>query len=249
VEDRNTSGGAAYSIFQEAALSTTNDIIGQLAGGHFNNFGDALATLRMAVGEAYPNWTESQIQSFVRVLVLDEVKTTMFGVDNLIESIEKRSSEVFDNHCFKSDTPIQMWPLDPSIKPRLDGSYDEQLVVSKFWEKPISEINVGDVVVADDKGRLGPKRVTRTMQNQATHLLNFWNTGVTPGHAYYCADGKFKDQHVPLMDILRTDGGIMRADGTTIRAATNCEVGSMGDMMIHAAATMQRPDGTWSEPK
>lgn len=154
------------------------------------------------------------------------------------------------DQCFKADTPIQMWPLDPSIKPRADGIYDGQLVLSKVWEKPISEIKVGDLVISyDDKGRLKPGPVTRTMQNQATHLLDFWNTGVTPGHAYYCADGKFKDQHVPLMDILRTDGAIMRADGTMIRAATNCEVGSMGDMMINASATLQKPDGTWTEPK
>ncbi|MEP5762890.1 MAG: hypothetical protein ABJ327_26925, partial [Litoreibacter sp.] len=46
------------------------------------------------------------------------------------------------NQCFLSDTPIQMWPLDPLIKPRADGSYDEAFVLSKVWEKPISEIKV-----------------------------------------------------------------------------------------------------------
>lgn len=153
-------------------------------------------------------------------------------------------------HCFLSSVPIQMWPLDPLIKPRADGTYDEELVLSKVWEKSISEIRVGDLVVSyDEKGRVKPGPVTRTMQNEATHILDFWGTGVTPGHAYYCADGKFMEQHVPLMDILRTDGAIMRTDGTKIRAATNCKVGSMGDMMIHASATQQKPDGTWSEPK
>lgn len=160
-----------------------------------------------------------------------------------------RLTEVNDQ-CFKSDTPIHMWPLDPSLKPRADGTYDEQLVLSKVWEKPISEIHVGDLVISyDDKGRIKPGPVTRTMTNTATHLLDFWNTGVTPGHAYYCADGAFKDQHVPLMDILRTDCAIMRADGTMIRAATNCELGSIGDMMIHASATLQKPDGTWTDAK
>ncbi|WP_299593574.1 hypothetical protein [uncultured Tateyamaria sp.] len=143
-----------------------------------------------------------------------------------------------------------MWPLDPSVKPHADGTYDEQLVLSKVWEKPISEIRVGDLVVSYDyEGRIKPGPVTRTMTNTATHLLDFWDTGVTPGHACYCADGKFKGQHVPLMDILRADGAIMRADGTMIRAATNCKVGSIGDVMIHASATMQKPDGTWTEPK
>ncbi|MFK8033670.1 MAG: hypothetical protein AB8B94_05935, partial [Hyphomicrobiales bacterium] len=153
-------------------------------------------------------------------------------------------------HCFLGDTPIQMWPLDPSIKPRADGSYDEAFVLSKVWEKPISEIKVGDIVVAyDDKGRLGPKRVLRTMENRATHILDFWGTGTTPGHAYHCADGPNKGGHAPIMDILRMDGAIMRADGTMIRAATNCKVGSIGDMMIHASATLQKPDGSWTELK
>ncbi|MEP3297889.1 MAG: hypothetical protein ABJO27_15705, partial [Pseudoruegeria sp.] len=134
--------------------------------------------------------------------------------------------------------------------PRADGSYDEAFVLSKVWEKPINEIRVGDIVVAyDDKRRLAPKRMLRTMENRATHILDFWGTGVTPGHAYYCADGKFKGQHVPLIDILRTDGAIMRADGTMIRAATNSKVGSTGDMMIHATASLQKPDGSWSDPK
>ncbi|QBY01871.1 hypothetical protein E2K80_14995 [Rhodophyticola sp. CCM32] len=154
------------------------------------------------------------------------------------------------NHCFLSDTPIQMWPLDPSIKPRADGSHDEKLVLSKVWEKLISEIKTGDVVVAyDSQGRLGPKRVLRTMINSSTHILDFWGTGTTPGHAYHCADGPLKGEHAPIMDILRRDGAVMRSNSKTIRAATNCEVGSMGDMMIHASARKQTPDGSWTEPK
>ncbi len=143
-----------------------------------------------------------------------------------------------------------MWPRDPSIKPRADGSYDEELVLSKVWHKPISEIAVGDIIVAYDKqGRLQPDRVTRTMQNNATHILDFWGTGVTPGHACYCADGPFKGEHAPIMDILRTDTAMMRTDGTMFRATTNCEVGSIGDRMIHAEASAQKPDGSWTPKK
>ncbi|PRY94226.1 hypothetical protein [Donghicola tyrosinivorans] len=151
----------------------------------------------------------------------------------------------FNTNCFKSDTPIQIWPLDPSIKPRADGTYDEQLVLSKVWEKPICEIRVGDLVVSyDDKdGNLKPGRVLRTFRNEATHILDFWGTGVTPGHAYLCADGVFKDQHVPLMDILRTDGAIMLDDGTLIRAAINCEVGSPEDQFVLAVVGEKQPNG------
>ncbi|MEP5760260.1 MAG: hypothetical protein ABJ327_13310, partial [Litoreibacter sp.] len=52
------------------------------------------------------------------------------------------------NQCFLSDTAIQMWPLDLSIRPGVDGRYDEAFVLSKVWEKPISEIAVGDLVVS-----------------------------------------------------------------------------------------------------
>ena len=152
--------------------------------------------------------------------------------------------------CFLEDTSVQMWPLDPSIKPRLDGSYDEQLVLSKVWYKRQDQMQVGDVVVSYDKlGRMQPGDVTRTMTNIATHILDFWGTGVTPGHAYHCADGSNKGGFAPIMDILRMDGALMRSDGTMFRSTTNCDVGSMGDMMIHASATLQKPDGSWTEPK
>ncbi|MEP2783556.1 MAG: hypothetical protein ABJO67_21060 [Pseudoruegeria sp.] len=40
------------------------------------------------------------------------------------------------------------------------------------------------------------------------------------------------------------DGALKCSNGTMIRAATNCDVGSMGDMMIHASSTLQKPDST-----
>ena len=154
------------------------------------------------------------------------------------------------NHCFLEHSTVQMWPLDPSIKPRPDGSYDEELVLSKVWYKRQDQMKAGDLVVSPDKwGRLQPGRVTRTMTNIATHILDFWGTGVTPGHAYNCADGPLKGGFAPLMDILRMDGALMRSDGTMFRSTTNCDVGSIGDCMIHAEATVQNPDGSWTPKK
>ncbi|WP_415404108.1 hypothetical protein [Tateyamaria sp. SN3-11] len=155
-----------------------------------------------------------------------------------------------DDQCFLHDSTVQMWPLDPSIKPRPDGSYDEDLVQSNVWYKRQDQMQVGDVVVSYDKlGRLQPGDVTRTMTNIATHILDFWGTGVTPGHAYNCADGPLKGSFAPIMDILRMDGALMRIGGTMFRAATNCDVGSIGDRMIHAEANMQNPDGSWTPKK
>jgi len=59
-----------------------------------------------------------------------------------------------------------------------------------------------------------------------TRILDFWDTGVTPGHVYNCAVGPFNGGFAPLMDILRMDGALMRSDGTMFRSTTNCDVGS-----------------------
>lgn len=148
------------------------------------------------------------------------------------------------DECFLSHTPIAMWPLDPSIKPATDGQYDETFVRSQVWTKPIEDISPNDIVLSHDKdGNLKPGHVTRLFRNEATHILDFWGTGVTPGHAYLCGDGPFQGQYVPIMDILRTDGAIMRDDGRLIRAATGCEVGSVGDRMVQTIMGDTQPDG------
>jgi len=188
---------------------------------------------------------------------LEELLAVDTGIPNLQALVDNSSAPTSSlrpvarpEHCFLEDSSVQMWPLDPSIKPRLDGSYDEELVLSKVWYKRQDQMQAGDLVVSPDKwGRLQPGRVTRTMTNTSTHILDFWDTGVTPGHVYNCADGPFKGGFAPLMDILRMDGALMRSDGTMFRSTTNCDVGSMGDMMIHASATLQKPDGSWTEPK
>ncbi|EEE35275.1 conserved hypothetical protein [Rhodobacteraceae bacterium KLH11] len=165
----------------------------------------------------------------------------MFGISTGTELLDSWGQV---DHCFLKDTPISMWPTDSSVMPLRDGTYNESIVLSKVWEKPISEIKPGDLVVSYDKeGRIYPGPVSRTMRNRVKHVLDFWGTGVTPGHAYFCADGKFKGQHVPLLDILRTDGTIMKSDGTQIRAATGCEVGSIHDRLVHAVAGDKQPDG------
>ncbi|MEL6653893.1 MAG: hypothetical protein AAFQ87_24125, partial [Bacteroidota bacterium] len=173
-----------------------------------------------------------------------------------IAIIGQRELEITDNgaisssQCFKSDTMINMWPNHPSIEPRSDGSYDEDRVLSLAWQKHISEVKVGDLVLSYDKqGRLQPGPVLRTMTSTSTHIIDFWGTGVTPGHSCYCADGPFRGEHLPLMDILRTDTAMMRADGKKFRSTTNCEVGSIGDRMIHAEASVLNSDGTWTSKK
>jgi len=172
--------------------------------------------------------------------------TDLFGFLNTDGTI----GAPYPGNCFLHDSRVHMWPLDSSIKARADGSYDEKLVRSKVWYKRQDQMQAGDLVVSYDKqGRLQPGRVTRTMTNIATHILDFWGTGVTPGHAYNCADRPLKGGFAPILDILRMDGALMRSDGTVFRSTTNCDVGSIGDRMVHAEATVQKPDGTWTPKK
>ena len=110
-----------------------------------------------------------------------------------------------DNHCFLGDTPIQMWPLLSSLKPRSDGSYNERQVMSQVWEKPISEIKVGDVVLAPDpnsdlgRGDLVPRRVTNVYLNTTTEWIKLsWVLNgeakklfATPGHHFLDQFGQF----------------------------------------------------------
>lgn len=139
--------------------------------------------------------------------------------------------------CFLAGTMIDMWPDDPSITPNSKGLYDEVAVRAKVLKKPIEQITPEDIVVSYDKnGNLQPGHVTRTFQNEATHILDFWGTGVTPGHAYLCGDGKHEGEHIPLIDILRQDGAIVLENGTKVRAAINWPVGSLPDQFIWVLA-------------
>jgi len=107
--------------------------------------------------------------------------------------------------------------------------------------KPIEAIRPEDSVMAyDNRGNLVPRRVTRTFVNDVAHVLDFHGTGVTPGQVFLCGAGRFARRHVPLIDILRDDGAVVRHDGSLMRAATGCAVGSDADRLIEVVGA----DGT-----
>lgn len=152
------------------------------------------------------------------------------------------------NHCFGPEVPIDMWPLDPNLKPGPDGIYDQDEVRAKVWKKPIELIRVGDLVVSfDDDDNLVPGPVTRTFQNNAKILLNFHGTRVTPGHVYYRPDSKKSYKYETLIDLIRDDGVIKHQDGTLIRAATNVAVDSPRDGFVQAIARKRNSDGTFEQ--
>lgn len=82
------------------------------------------------------------------------------------------------------------------------------------------------VLSPDKTGTLVPARVTRTFVNDVAHVPDFHGTGVTPGHVFLCGAGRFQGRHVPLIEILRDDGAVVRQDGSLMRASTGCVAGS-----------------------
>jgi len=98
---------------------------------------------------------------------------------------------------------------------------------------PIEEITPDDIVLSYDKlGNLVPGKVSRTFQNNVQHLLDVHGLKVTPGHVTLCGDGKYAGRHVPIIDILLSDGALVRENGDLIRMSINKPVGSVEDQMV-----------------
>ncbi|WP_208988105.1 hypothetical protein, partial [Pseudovibrio sp. W74] len=111
-------------------------------------------------------------------------------------------------------------------------------------DKPIEEIAVGDEVKSyNSEGELVASRVSKVFHNQSKHILDVFGLLITPGHVTYCGDGQFKGQHVPIIDILRSDGALMKSDGSLVRAGTGCQVGSEGDALLWAVTGDRQADG------
>lgn len=151
---------------------------------------------------------------------------------------------VLRQECFLSNTMIPILSLTEKnyLARKPSGSITEFL--SALKRKPISEIKTGDYVLSYDKnGCLQAGKVSRTFENTVNHILDFWGFGVTPGHAFFCADGELKGLHVPILDILRTDGAVLDEEGNLIRAATGCRVGSEGDSFVKVICGDKLPNG------
>lgn len=157
--------------------------------------------------------------------VNDEIKTILYSreeVDEFVTQLKSNSAEKLKKNevveCFAAGTPIDL----------ADGT-----------QKPIEDIRIGDTVMAYDpnaengRGAVRPSKVTQTHLTPNRIVLDFWGTKVTPGHVFLCGDGPYVGQHRMLMDIIRDDGALVRADGTVVRAATNCPVGGEGDTWLN----------------
>lgn len=109
--------------------------------------------------------------------------------------------------------------------------------------RPIEEISTGDQVLTYNfSGELVAGRVTRTFQNEVSHLLNVHGLKVTPGHVTLCGDGQFAGKHVPIIDILLSDGALVKEDASLIRVAINKPVGSLEDQFVKVSYALTSED-------
>jgi len=91
-------------------------------------------------------------------------------------------------------------------------------------------------------GDLVMGRVTRTFRNEVSHLLDFHGLKVTPGHVTLCGSGIFAGRHVPIIDILLSDGALVTAEGGLVRMSINRPVGSVEDRMVKVLYALTAED-------
>ncbi|GHB50683.1 hypothetical protein GCM10007094_44740 [Pseudovibrio japonicus] len=213
------------SAFKDATFYSVADALEALFAENSNPSYDEIAAVLVDLQETSP-WITTDSLQFVQSVfenLPDNYKTGWDKAPQLM-ALLRDVLETENGLCFLPGTPI----LLP------DGS-----------EKRIEEIVVGDLVQSyNASGDLVVSRVSKVFHNQSQHILDVFGLMVTPGHVTYCGEGPFAGQHVPMIDILRSDGALMKSDGTLVRASTGCVVGSEGDALIWAVTGERRGDGT-----
>ncbi len=117
------------------------------------------------------------------------------------------------------------------------------ILLANRGSKATEEVFVGDMVLSYDVGgQLVPGRVSRTFRNDVAHLLDVHGLKVTPGHVTLCGDGLFAGKHVPIIDILLSDGALVKDDGSLVRMAINEPVGSVEDQIVKLAYAVTSVD-------
>lgn len=137
------------------------------------------------------------------------VLSDLLDKSSVVEVLESVVGE-----CFAGDTEIHM----PSGR-----------------REQIKNIRVGDKVLTYEKtatSDLKISRVSRIFKKETVHLLDVHGLKVTPGHVTLCGDGQFAGKHVPIIDILLSDGALVRENGDLIRMAINKPVGSREDQFV-----------------
>ena len=224
--------GTALALLPEpvtTALGTVILVVGAVVGGVAGSM----------AGEAFGQYLAERIQQRLNdgeAVVVDDIIAIHedFARENGLstggyvggiggDSPDGGGDVVFHPECFLAGTPISLW----------DGT-----------TKPIEAVRPEDWVVSYDReGNLVPGRVTRIFRNRAPHIIDLFGLMLTPGHVTLCGDGPLAGRHVPVIDILRTDGAVVRQDGSKVRAATGVPLGHANDRLIWAVAGMRAGTG------
>jgi hypothetical protein len=106
------------------------------------------------------------------------------------------------------------------------------ITLSNAVTRPIEQISVGDLVQSYNEEGLVEARVTDIFKSEVAHLIDVHGLQVTPGHVTLCGGGRFAGKHVPIIDILLSDGALVRENGDPVRIAINKLVGSMEDHFV-----------------
>jgi len=167
--------------------------------------------------------------------------------NNFLDHVEARLEELpedEDSLCFVEGTRIEMWPSDTAAISEGIGNSAHSEILAKTWYKPIENIAEGDLVVSfGEDGKLRPSKVTRLFRKDVKIVLDFFGTGVTPGHVYFRADNDKAHKFETLIDILRDDGVIETAEGVSIRAATGLPIDDPRDGFVQAVTGEILDDG------
>ena len=170
------------------------------------------------------------INNFIQSLSNSKVNTSGFAFNNPrnIANIEAgyaagtvaarayNALNIMPPQCFLADTPILM----------ADGT-----------EKPIEDIQIGDLVAAfhpDDRQGLGktvPKKVTRLFRNTTKTIIDLRGLKVTPGHRVLSDNGEW----LTIANVLRNDRCIVedrKSGAVLVRARTGVEAGTLKDTPI-----------------
>jgi hypothetical protein len=201
--------------FRLSADTTFTIVDGQLiVNGSFEIEDDNFNHLggRSSLMSALVQLLVGDVAVYERVAILYEGQ----GLDRRVVAV------IAADECFAADTPVML--ADRSTR-------------------PIADIRPGDIVLSYDvAGALVPGRVTRTSVKEAAYVLDVHGLTVTPGHVTLCGDGVFKGRHVPIIDILLSDGALVRADGSLVRMATNAPVGSVCDRFVQVTHALTPED-------
>lgn len=224
IQNMNSAKAEAYQILIEAAKFSNHDPASLIFKRQdpFVTSG-FLDFLLENVQEKYPNWSHSEAKAYLRQFILDGLKDTSSGSHTIEIFLEKSVQENLFEECFAAGTSITL----------ADGS-----------TKPIEDIVPNDMILSyDAHGNLTPGRVKRTFEKHVIHILDVFGMRVTPGHVTLCGGGVFDGRHVPIIDILRSDGALVQEDGSKIRACTGADLGAPEDQMLQIIAGDLLPDG------